>query len=515
MGINISEIMGMQDKNAGMSMLPTSTIDSSTRDNQITNDMVASGKLPASQAENYPQSASPITSESIKPTAPITITQPKIPTESAGLGGVIETQTDRFFNDLNTAKTDSETTKNSSLDAYIKQLMGVEGEVALTAKEYAKGVDPLEAEVRDIYQQIFEEQESLRRRLEAIDKRGGGLKMGAAAEKANIERESIAKQADLSVIALAKQGRYDSAKAIADRAVAAKLEQQKNITEALKLNYEENKELFTTAEQRAFEVMLGDRERKLSMEAQKEMARYEQTIRENDPLYKAQVSQAYQSMANAQQDRLIKLAELGNPDAMVALGLSPNPNGYDPIDAEEARTVQKEIVGNDAYKAVRKGQDSLLALKQFEELFNQVGTTSGVTSPIENRELLAKYNAAILNLKEFFNLGVLNGPDETILRGVLPDPTSQGLITNPFAKQGTLAGIQNMKEQIEQTLDDRYLSVKSQYSRYNPDDIPLINDLDRVYIQQKAALNPQVKQFIDENPDMPLDEVLQVINTKI
>jgi len=98
---------------------------------------------------------------------------------------------------------------------------------------------------------------------EGIDKRGGGLEAGAIAEKGNLERESLAKQADLSIIQMAVQGRYDSAKEIADRAVAAQFEQQTQATEIAKFDYTENKDLFTKAEQREYDLLFSDRERKL------------------------------------------------------------------------------------------------------------------------------------------------------------------------------------------------------------------------------------------------------------
>jgi hypothetical protein len=180
----------------------------------------------------------------------------------------METQTDEFTKALEAQRTATEATKTNALDEYLKSLTTQKGMQTLTAEAYAApgGVDAITPELNAINDQIRREQLSLRRATERIQGMGGGLEAGAAAEIQNLERESLAKQADLSVIQMATQGRYDSAKAIADRAVSAKLEQQTNYTAALKVAYEDAKDAFTTAEQREFSTLLADRERKIADE---------------------------------------------------------------------------------------------------------------------------------------------------------------------------------------------------------------------------------------------------------
>lgn len=181
----------------------------------------------------------------------------------------------------------------------------------------------------------------------------------------------------------------------------------------------------------------------------------------------------------------------------------------------EALKLNKELVASDAYKTVRKAQDSLQYLDEFSKQFKKYGTTSQVTSPFDNAKLKAVYNSTILNLKEYFNLGVLNGPDEAILRSVLPDPTNQGLITNLSAKSATNSGINNMRIMIERTLDDRYQSLAGQYSGYSSDELTSLRDLQRVYLNQKAILNPQIKAKINqikaENSGISDEEIIQII----
>lgn len=217
---------------------------------------------------NTPKVTAPtaITSDSLKPVTPLNLTQPQPSTAVDGLGGVVQANADAFTANLAEQKKATETTKKSSLDAYIEALKTQQSQTQMEDTAYSQkgGADDLQKELNDINAQINAEVQSNRRQTEAIQKAGGQSKAQVDAQVANINRESIAKQADLSVIQMAKQGQYDSAKAIADRAVRAKFEQQKLYNEALKFNYEENKDLFTTAEAREFSTLLADRERKLN-----------------------------------------------------------------------------------------------------------------------------------------------------------------------------------------------------------------------------------------------------------
>lgn len=200
---------------------------------------------------------------SIKPQATSTGAQGM----SAQIESMAKTNQDTFTRNLEERAKQLEADRATSKDMYLQSLLGSQGENQLTQEAYAKTVDPLEQELTDINNQIMAEQNAVRRRLQELDKNPQGLFGGALQDEKNrVERESLAKQADLSVIQMARQGKYDSAKEIADRAIQVKLEQQKTINEALKFNYEENKDLFTKAEQRAFESAQADRNRKLDRE---------------------------------------------------------------------------------------------------------------------------------------------------------------------------------------------------------------------------------------------------------
>lgn len=237
---------------------------------------------------------------------------------------------------------------------------------------------------------------------------------------------------------------------------------------------------------------------------------------------KADIALKQSQVANAPLDAQLKKAQIANIYSEIG---KRNKEGQIVVDQngkvipkqEEAMKINKELVGSDAYKAITKAKDSLQYLTAFEDTFNKTGSTSAIFSPRQNADLKTKYNTAILNLKEFFNLGVLNGPDEAILRGVLPDPTSRSATLGALSfgiykpSAATKSGIENMKKMIETSLDDRYKSLSSQYGDYSSSSVNGISDLNRVYVDQKSKLNPQIQQMLKDNPSLDYEDVISII----
>lgn len=222
-----------------------------------------------------------ITSNDLKPQEDFKLPPAKPATAASALSGAIDQEVDAFTENLQEQKTEAQKQTERTKQNYIESILGGEGELTATARQYSRegGVDDLQKELNNINQELRVEQNALRRQLERLQKNPEGLFGGALTDEMNrVERESLAKQADLSVIQMGIQGRYDSAKAIADRAVAVKLEQQSRVNEALRIQYEDNKELFTKSEQRLFESQLSDRNRKLEQEREDEQAKYDLAI---------------------------------------------------------------------------------------------------------------------------------------------------------------------------------------------------------------------------------------------
>lgn len=205
-----------------------------------------------------------ITASDLQPQPSFKLTQPAPAVQGVVLSGIIQDETDTFTKNLEAKKKQAESTQGTALDNYLKSLQSRQGIEGFTTQiEDQTGFQDIESELNDINQQIREEQLAMRRAIERIMAQGGQSKGQAQSQINNLERESLAKQADLSIIQLGKQAKYDSAVARIDRKAKALFEQENNTIEALKFNYIENKDLFTKAEQRLFETKLADRERKL------------------------------------------------------------------------------------------------------------------------------------------------------------------------------------------------------------------------------------------------------------
>ncbi len=215
-------------------------------------------------------------------------------TSTTGALAGFQSSTDDYTKALETRATTSRATADDSFAQYLQATLAP-GQTELTDNAYSQegGVDDITGELDTINQQLKEEQHSLRRKLEALEKNPQGLFGGALEDAMNdVETASLRKQADLSIIQQGIQGRFDSAKAIADRAVESIMEKQRMKTDALRLNYERNQSLFDKDEQRAFETAQGERERKLQNEEYRLRAHFDQSLKQADPLYQKQLREA-------------------------------------------------------------------------------------------------------------------------------------------------------------------------------------------------------------------------------
>lgn len=210
-----------------------------------------------------------LNSNNLKPEKPIKTPTPKVPTETPALGGTIESlakdYTDSVVssNEINTLKKNRDTTLSKLLDQIVNQ----KGENALTANFYADEVDPAKKELDAINSEIRAEQLALLRKTQAIEKNTRGATAESIAQDIRMaEKDSYQKQADLSIIQMAKQNNYATAKEIADRKVSAALEDQRIKIDTLQFVYNENKELFNKQEQRQFETQQAERNRLLQKE---------------------------------------------------------------------------------------------------------------------------------------------------------------------------------------------------------------------------------------------------------
>lgn len=269
-------------------------------------------------ATGLPMTSSAITSATLSPQTSFNLTPPKPSTKAEGMTAGFEVGADQFTKNLERERSEAAKLRESSLGGYTDALASQLTESGATAQAYGQkgGVDDIQTELDAINSQLLQEQNANRRRIEAIDKNAPGmLRSQVEAEKQRINTESLRRQADLSIIQMGIQGRFDSAKAIADRAVDAILEGEKNRLEALRVNYEENKDLFDKADQRAFETAQGDRERKLQNEEYRLRAEFDQKIKQADPLYQLQIQKTQKELQLLGQESPTERAKREKEDA--------------------------------------------------------------------------------------------------------------------------------------------------------------------------------------------------------
>lgn len=240
-------------------------------------------------------------------------------------------------------------------------------------------------------------------------------------------------------------------------------------------------------------------------------------------LLQEQILTQRQNRSNSQVDRLIELAKLGDTNAQKQLGIAPaDPTEKVTLPQKEAATLNQQITQNDNYKAIDKSISSWRALSEYEKLVNDLGATNKIIDPVDTGKSRAVWNTALLNLKEYYNLGVLNGPDLEIMQQLVPSNVKGnvgtfvgGVISDYITQKRVQDAIANQKVQFEDKLDTDYLSVKNQYKDYSPDQLTNLQDLDRKYLQMKATINPSIATFLKENPNLSMEEKLQVINTRL
>jgi hypothetical protein len=85
---------------------------------------------------------------------------------------------------------------------------------------------------------------------------------------------------------------------------------------------------------------------------------------------------------------------------------------------------QKQVIG---------AQNTVNAIKEFRDSLSSFTTTDAL-NPTKRADIQAKYRNMQLQAKEAYNLGVLNGPDLTIIEQLVVDPTTMtGVFTGKKA----------------------------------------------------------------------------------
>lgn len=207
-----------------------------------------------------------ITSEQMAPAPNLKLPETKsTPTLSTGISAEVENQA---LNYKDQALEDKEAETKKARDEYINLMKSSIGETGLTDQAYkAEGVDTKKKTIDTINAKILDETISSKKRIEEIEKNKGGMFGGAVAQEVNkIKRESASYMADLAVEKYIADNDYYGAKAVADRSVAAKMEEQRQNIDMLKTIWEDNKDDLSVADNRAYQAMITKKEREADKE---------------------------------------------------------------------------------------------------------------------------------------------------------------------------------------------------------------------------------------------------------
>jgi len=226
--------------------------------------------LETALSSTEPQQIKPITPQDIS--APVDVIDASAASTDVTIPDInVPQMQDQFVEGQQQKVESASTAESASFDAMIENALTAPTEAEIRAgQEEVAGLAEKRFRVNQLQTELVAEKDRLRTIKEQIISQGGGLKMGAAAEIANVERESYAKQADMALVQLAAQDQLQYAQDIVDRSVDAMFSRQERINDVLGAIYERNKSQFDKEEQRLFETKQADRERQLENEKQQE-----------------------------------------------------------------------------------------------------------------------------------------------------------------------------------------------------------------------------------------------------
>lgn len=370
---------------------------------------------------------------------PITSIQPEPATTALdSLQGTLESYKSSLAQEQQLKAEQSGTKTENALADLIKFETSTPGEAELTAQAYSQegGVNELSAALKDYDQQIFAEEVALNRKIQQIEKNVEGRTRTAIADDIDrAERDSLQKRADLYVIREGIQGKYDSAKAVADQAIAIQFERRKSVLSALERNYNHYKDKYTVEEQRAFEIAQADRERKLDNE--EEQAKALQNVKLSAMQMAqsngapADVIAAIQS-ATTPEDVLSVGGQWGSTDMLAQeikrLQAAKLQTEYNMLQAElSGQGSESEILSPEMREKIGKFAPAQTAVAQIglsgrmHDLYNKIDKY-GSLNPTDvdgRREINAARSALMLEIANAFGQGAIQAGDRDQYEAIL------------------------------------------------------------------------------------------------
>jgi len=154
------------------------------------------------------------------------------------------------------------------------------------------------------------------------------------------------------------------------------------------------------------------------------------------------------------------------------------------LSQKDASKMNNEIEKNKVYMGLNVTNNTLRTLDTFETNF-QDPITGGINKyGYGSTTADATHKAILMQLKELFNLGVLNGPDLELMESILVSPTSW---TGTYGKNvldpesAVQEGIDVVKEMLLATGENEYNQLVNHYRGYRTDQVSMLKNIEDAY----------------------------------
>jgi len=152
------------------------------------------------------------------------------------------------------------------------------------------------------------------------------------------------------------------------------------------------------------------------------------------------------------------------------------------LTSKKQKELNEKITKSDQFRALKVAEPTLNALIEFEKAFDKVG------GEIFGEEIDSQYRTALLEMKELFNLGVLNGPDLDIMESILPPPSASaeegffgtlgalGGLGTGFRQKAVQNGLDVMRQKIAATVEERFNDIVDIYGEFGEENLSAIKN---------------------------------------
>lgn len=313
----------------------------------------------------------------------------------------------------------------------------------------------------------------------ALEERGSSLS-SIRGRQNQLNTQATREMADLAIIRDSKAGRLDLAKQWVDKKIQAETAQARSQLEATQFFYNENKEVLTKAQDRAFSLKIADQEKKLADE--KEL----RTAVNNIALQSAQYGatpDVVSQIGNAKTHKeAIALASkyLGEPFRLQVdmqefnkriqleqLQLSKDKFSFDKRVAEAKDTTpnSSDMDKNADFKKLKGNSELKNALDEYKKVVKEQGARKE-TNP--NASIIKeKYGAVLQAYRAAVDLGALQGADV----GLVDDAIKKAIYQGAGIKNVVLFGIPNAirktktRKGAELGIESAYETIENSNSR--------------------------------------------------